>query len=98
MAEKELPTYGKKRPLSELSSSGMLYYINSAALHPRGVAMQLFYDAHGEPTGFAIVTSPNDEPWGFEDSPAIDDAFRAANRTIAEADIVRTRERKKDNG
>lgn len=74
------------RPFSDLKEeTGLLWLINSVVFHPRGVAFALYSDNDGNITGWNLVNDGTDEPWHYNDSPTINERYRAANRTIAEA-------------
>lgn len=52
-------------PFEELRHTGLLWYINRVALHPRGLALAIhFEDVDGEATGWSIVQS-DDGLWAF---------------------------------
>ncbi|MER5697878.1 hypothetical protein ACWDBO_37290 [Streptomyces mirabilis] len=72
------------RPFAGLRDSGLLWLINRAALHPRGLALALHLDEHGQAYGWSLVTNAEGEPWQFD--PATDnDGYRRAEQTIAAA-------------
>lgn len=71
-------------PFSALSDAGLLWFVNAAAFHPRGVALTISYDGEGNAIGW-YLQGGDDEPWHFEDSPEIDERYRAANATIKAA-------------
>jgi hypothetical protein len=87
------PADGETRPtvrsLAELSSSGLLWLINAAVFHPRGVALAISIDPTGEKSdGWYMVgsgASGDPEPWSFEPGPDIDAKFLAAAETIKSA-------------
>lgn len=74
-------TPGEVRPIADLRSSGLLWLLNSAALHPRGYAIALVMDDGGTVTGWQLL-GDGSEPWSFEDSPDTHDAFRRAEQTL----------------
>lgn len=63
-------------PWSALRDTGLLWLINTAALHPRGFALAISYgdatrdeiEAGAEPVGFYLV-GDGSEPWQFADPP-----------------------------
>lgn len=73
-----------QRPLGELTSSGLLWLINTTVFHPRGYAMQLHLDAHGDATGWSLI-GDGKEPFMFAqgEDRQIDDAFRRATETLS---------------
>lgn len=72
------------RPFAGLRDSGLLWLINRAALHPRGLALALHLDAHGQAYGWSLVTNAEGEPWQFD--PATDnDGYQRAEATLAKA-------------
>lgn len=70
------------RPFAELIDSGLLWLVNRYALHPRGLAVALHVDEHGQAYGWSLVHNSNGEPWQYD--PATD----ADGRTRAEATIA----------
>jgi hypothetical protein len=71
------------RPLAELHGSGLLWLINRAVLHPRGLALALHVNEHG-PYGWSLLRSTEGEPWQFD--PDTDtDGYRRAEATLAAA-------------
>jgi hypothetical protein len=71
------------RDLRELSESGLLWLINRAVFHPRGLALALERDSEGAVTGWALHGDGSEE-WSF--APEHDRrGFLAAQRTLAEA-------------
>lgn len=76
------------RPFHELRSSGLLWLINATVFHPRGFALQLHLDDHGDPTGWSL-TGDGREPWGFEPGPQVDEAFARAQETLAPGGDIR---------
>lgn len=72
------------RPLSELRSSGLLWLINRAVFHPRGVALAIRETSEGEVTGWGLVTAPAGEPFSFAEETDIK-GFRRAEETIRAA-------------
>ncbi|MFJ4627120.1 hypothetical protein [Streptomyces sp. NPDC088847] len=72
------------RPLDDLRTSGLLWLMNRAALHPRGLALALHYGDNGEPEGWTLLVSPDGGPWSFPEHT--DHAlYRRAETTIATA-------------
>lgn len=65
------------RPFSQLSTTGLLWLINKAVLHPRGFALALDYDSadSDEPLGWSLY-GDGKEPWTFAEG--IDDSRFAA--------------------
>ncbi len=61
------------RPWEDLRSSGLLWLINAAVLHPRGFAMAMTFDDSGEATGWRLL-GDGSEPWRFGDD--VDEPFR----------------------
>lgn len=56
------------RPWQELKTTGLLWLINAAVLHPRGYALALVYSGgdHNEPMGWRLL-GDGSEPWIFND-------------------------------
>ncbi|MCX4458512.1 hypothetical protein OOK58_42120 [Streptomyces sp. NBC_01728] len=72
------------RSFAQLRDSGLLWLINRVALHPRGLALALHLDEHGQAYGWSLVINLEGEPWQFD--PATDnDGFVRAEQTIAGA-------------
>ncbi|MFI2434717.1 hypothetical protein [Streptomyces sp. NPDC018693] len=70
------------RPFAALRDTGLLWLINRIAFHPRGLALALHLDEHGQAYGWSLVTNTDGEPWQFD--PATDnDGYRRAENTIA---------------
>lgn len=70
------------RPFRELRDGGLLWLINTTVFHPRGYALQLHIDEHGEPYGWSL-TGDGTEPWSFTPGPDIDKAFKNAQQILA---------------
>jgi hypothetical protein len=71
------------RPLLELSDSGLLWLINRAVFHPRGVALAL-HEKDGDVLGWSLVTATESEPFSFPES-VDNDGFRRAEATLRAA-------------
>ncbi|MEU7323347.1 hypothetical protein ABZ682_22770 [Streptomyces griseoviridis] len=72
------------RSFSALRDSGLLWLINRVALHPRGLALALHVDVHGQAYGWSLISNGDGEPWTFD--PATDnDGYVRAEKTIANA-------------
>ncbi|MFM9590762.1 hypothetical protein ACKI16_29670 [Streptomyces scabiei] len=70
------------RSLTQLRESGLLWLINRLVFHPRGLALALHLDEHGQAYGWSLTACA--EP--TEDSPALDDhAYACAEKTITDA-------------
>ena len=73
------------RPLEDLSPTGLLWLINTAALHPRGYAMALHYDDEGKVEGWSVV-GDGKEAWRFAMTDAeMDEKFRAVQALLDES-------------
>lgn len=70
------------RPFHELRGSGLLWLINTTVFHPRGYALQLHLDEHGDATGWSLI-GDGSEPWLFAPSEEINELFEAATRTLS---------------
>ena len=55
-----------RRPFADLRATGLLWLINASVLHPRGFALALAYDDHGEAIGWELL-GDGGEPWVFPD-------------------------------
>ncbi|MFF0092756.1 hypothetical protein ACFYSF_22725 [Streptomyces canus] len=67
-----------------LRDSGLLWLINRVALHPRGLALAIHLDEHGQAYGWSLVSNGEGEPWQFD--PATDnDGYVRAETTIRKA-------------
>ncbi|MDX3372615.1 hypothetical protein PV387_42840, partial [Streptomyces sp. ME02-6987-2C] len=72
------------RPFQALRDTGLLWLINRVALHPRGLALALHLDEHGQAYGWNLVSNDEGEPWMFD--PATDnDGYTRADATITKA-------------
>lgn len=71
------------RPLLELSESGLLWLINRAVFHPRGLALAL-YQEDGEARGWKLLAAAGGEPFTFPES-VDNDGFRRAEATLRAA-------------
>lgn len=69
------------RPFTELSASGLLWWINRIAFHPHGYALGLHVDDQGNPTGWSLQ-GDGSEPWSFTESDETV-CFDAARATLA---------------
>lgn len=70
------------RSFTQLRESGLLWLINRVVFHPRGLALALHLDEHGNAYGWSLTACA--EP--TEDSPALDDhAYACAEKTITDA-------------
>lgn len=69
-------------PIPDLHSTGILWYINRVAFHPRGFALAVSYDAAGMPTW--SLDGDGAEAWVFDEE--IDDlCFERIEKTFAAA-------------
>lgn len=50
--------------LRRFRAEGLLFLVNAAVLHPRGYALAMQVNSHGDPEGLSIV-GDGDEPWAF---------------------------------
>jgi len=74
-----IPRADGPRPFSELIETGLLWYLNRVAFHPRGFAIGLCVD-DGEIVGWELH-GDGTEPWSFNEE--VDDAkFAAAEATF----------------
>ncbi|MGW0566079.1 hypothetical protein [Streptomyces tauricus] len=71
------------QPLSELSASGLLWLINRAVFHPRGLALALNQEGD-EITGWLLLAADDGEPFSF---PNRDDemGYQRAEATLRAA-------------
>ncbi|MXM66764.1 hypothetical protein GR925_25865 [Streptomyces sp. HUCO-GS316] len=70
------------RSFAELIDSGLLWLINRTALHPRGLALALHLDEHGQAYGWSLIHTAGGEPWQYD--PTTDhDGHARAEATIA---------------
>lgn len=78
------PGADEPRPWRDLRDSGLLWLINRAVLHPRGVALALHADNAGNPYGWSLRVGDDRTPWTFD---ATTDAlgFDRAEATLAAA-------------
>jgi hypothetical protein len=76
-------------PFSDLSAHGMLWLINKAVLHPRGLALGLVYvDGSDEPVGWAVSASTSGEPYTYDKGVDEQDLFRKVNALLETAHDV----------
>lgn len=76
---------GPDRPLTDLTSSGLLWLINRTTFHPRGLALALWMDeSGGRLLGWRLVRADSGEPFEF---PAdVDrDGYQRAEATLRAA-------------
>lgn len=75
--------------LDQLRTTGVLWLINAAVFHPRGVALALDYADEDGPDadarGWSLVASDDGGPWTFPDSDEIRDRFVDVETLIREA-------------
>jgi len=50
--------------LKKFHNDGLVFLVNTALLHPRGLALAIHLDDDGEPLGLSIF-GEGDEPWVF---------------------------------
>lgn len=67
------------RPWKDLRTTGLLWLINAALLHPRGYALAMTFDADGKAVGWQLL-GDGSEPWKFGDD--IDEPFRNVEATL----------------
>lgn len=70
---------GDVRPWGDLRSSGLLWLINAALLHPRGFAMAIVLQDDGTASGWQLL-GDGSEPWQFGDD--VDEPFRQVEETL----------------
>ena len=63
---------GSGYPLSDLSDSGMLWYLNRVAFHPQGFALAFIYEDDGTVSGWTLQ-GDGSEVWTF--SNEVDDKY-----------------------
>jgi hypothetical protein len=68
--------------LTEFREHGLLWLINTAALHPRGYALTFQLDENGEVEGW-FIRGDGKEPWQFGEP--CDDEFNAVLALLAES-------------
>jgi len=69
---------------AELRDTGLLWFLNRLALHPRGLALALHCNSAGRPYGWSLIPSDDGNPWTFD--PRTDaDGFRRSEITLATA-------------
>lgn len=76
------PKFDLGRPLSELRSSGILWLVNRAVLHPRGFALALHTVGDDRVTGWSLL-GDGSEVWAFDEDDD-DERFAAAEATLAQ--------------
>lgn len=69
------------RPFGELSDTGMLWFINRVAFHPRGFALAIVRKDDGTASGWAMQ-GMGDEVWTF-DNDTDDECFAKAEAFMA---------------
>lgn len=72
------------RPLADMSDTGLLWYINKAALHPRGFALALHYAKDGKCEGWSII-GDGAESWVMGEHINEDEKFAAMEALLQEA-------------
>jgi hypothetical protein len=80
------PRLNEPRPFAEFRHSGLLWLLNTTALHPRGFALAFHWDDDAdpttdEPTGWSII-GDGTEPWTMGDHPENDACFAAVERLL----------------
>lgn len=75
---------GELQPLSELSTSGLLWLINRVVFHPRGLALALNQGEGDDITGWLLLAAEAGEPFSF---PNRDDemGYQRAEATLRAA-------------
>lgn len=68
------------RAFSELSDTGMLWFINRSVFHPLGYALALHMDDEGETIGWLLL-GDGTESWSFSEH-ADDECFRKVHEFI----------------
>lgn len=79
---------GPGRTFNELRTSGLLWLLNSAALHPRGYSLAFCWaegadKAAEEPIGWRLY-GPGDEPWVMPDDAYTEEMFRRVETLLRE--------------
>lgn len=69
------------RPFEDLRTTGLLWLLNKAALHPRGYALAFNYDDGGDLVGWSLL-GDGTEPWQF-DSDTDDRCFSDVEELLA---------------
>lgn len=77
------------RPFAELIDSGLLWHLNRYSLHPRGLALALHVDEHGQAYGWSLIHNSNGEPWQYDQATDNDGRTRAEATIAAELADVR---------
>lgn len=54
------------RPFKDVRGTGLLWYLNKTALHPRGFALAFHQDDNGEIVGWSLL-GDGKEVWRFTD-------------------------------
>lgn len=67
----ELSEEAKAR-LKKFHDDGLVWLVNTAVLHPRGLALAVHLDESGEAVGLSIV-GEGDEPWVFGEDQVDED-------------------------
>jgi hypothetical protein len=75
---------GQHRAFAELRDTGLLWWINRVAFHPRGLALALHTDDAGEALGWSLLASDDGTPWTF-DLATDADGYTRAEATLAAA-------------
>lgn len=67
--------------MEEFRTNGLLWLVNTAVFHPRGLAISFVFDDDEKVIGWR-VQGDGTEPWYFEKSEAIDASFLAAQEFL----------------
>lgn len=86
LAQHVADSHDPPRPFAELSSSGLLWLINTVVFHPRGYALALAVDRHtGEQAAGWTLLGNGTEPWRYEADDVTAERFAAAEVTLRAA-------------
>jgi len=72
------------RSFNDLPTSGLLWLINRVVFHPRGYALALVIDDHGDAAGWTLQ-GDGTEPWRFADPSREDEHFADVAETLRAA-------------
>ena len=75
------------RPMHELRDTGLLWLINTTALHPRGFALALHLDDEGLATGWSLF-GDGSEPWVMPDDDYLDSRCFRTDSTLGVPGLV----------
>lgn len=68
--------------LRQFQGDGLIWLVNAAVLHPRGLALAIHLDDDGEPLGLSVV-GDGSEPWCFGPPEELGDVVERFTRAEA---------------